>query len=712
MSAVIFGPRAAALEPQSIWNSSFSDPGAAAISVVVLFAIAAILALQKQPRHAKHSISIDAYDRLFDESPIGIYQADVEGRILEINKPGASLWGYASLQEARGTNMRDHFAERDGFTELLLALEVDGEVTGRELCCIKRDGTKVWVLHTARLMQDDESGSAVIQGTMNDITERKRLEQMAAERDAAEEANKLKSEFLARISHEIRTPMNGILGLTNLALETDLDEEQRDYLQSVRGSANSLLSIINDVLDFSKIEANRLDLDPVEFNLILEMRDAIKTLAIGAHEKGLELICDIDPLFPEMVIGDATRIRQILVNLLANAIKFTDHGEVVLRARAVEENRHVKLVFEIADTGIGIPEDRLESIFEAFVQAEPSTNRKFGGTGLGLTIASHLVHRMGGQIRVESQAGEGSTFFVSLTLPLPSPATNGLQLLNTALLLSGKTALIVEDNVQARGVLTEMLKSWGIEPALAGSGHEATAILERTGKGNVGFDFALVDTTLPDVDGFAFVQELAQRSAGQLPVIAMFDPVHRMHDLCNAGKSGIKTHVNKPIWRGDLETAILATLPSGDPAATANDIAPIRAEGEDRIRPLKILLAEDNLINQKLAMRLLEKQGHRVVIASNGYDAFLAMTEDHFDAVLMDVQMPEMDGIETTRLIRRQEAGRGERRVIIAMTAHAFAGDRERCLQAGMDEYISKPFEIAELHSLLKRVTSQTEISA
>jgi PAS domain S-box-containing protein len=711
LGAAIFTPKTAALPPQFVSGSFVNDAGLVTL-IIVLFATAAIIALRDRGRRAKHSTRAQSYERLFDTSPVGIYQADAKGQILEINRPCADLWGYSSGREARGVSMRDHFAEPEEFINFLLALEMHGEATGRELRWLKRDGATIWVLHTARLFYDEQIGSALIQGTTVDITERKRLEQIAAERDAAEEANRLKSEFLARISHEIRTPMNGILGLTDLALKTNLDEEQRDYLRSVRGSAHSLMSIINDVLDFSKIEANRLDLDPIEFNLLQEIHDAITTLAIAAHEKGHELVCDVDPLFPEMVIGDATRIRQILVNLVANAIKFTERGEVILRASAAEENDRTKLRFEIVDTGIGIPKEKQQSIFDAFTQAEPSIGRRFGGTGLGLTIASRLVHRMSGQIWVESEPGAGATFFVTLTLPRPHTTTRGLYRLNHALALAGKTALIVEDNFQARRILAEMLRSWHIEPVLAGSGKEAIAVLESAAKENLSFDFGLIDAALADFGGVALIRELQRKAGARFPIIAMFDSVHRPHDLRCSAKLGVRAHVPKPVWRADLEKALLAAMPASGAADPHAIIEPVRAVEADPIRTLKILLAEDNIINQKLAARLLEKQGHQVVVANNGCEALKAMMQEDFDAVLMDVQMPEMDGVEVTRLIREQEIGGRSRRVIIAMTAHAFAGDRQKCLEAGMDEYISKPFEIAELYALLKKVTSQTEISA
>jgi two-component system, sensor histidine kinase and response regulator len=712
--AVVLSPKTAALRPELTVTGSLLGGIAAAAIVVMFVTVAALIAVADRRilRWSGRSISAQSYQLLFEKSPVGIYQADLEGRLLDINGPCARLWGYPSRLEACGANIRDHFADPDEFTTLLLNLELHEEATGQELRFVKRDGTTVWVLHNASLVDDKQGGSVIIQATMIDITERKVLEDLATQLDAAEEANRLKSEFLARISHEIRTPMNGILGLTDLALQTNLDEEQRDYLRSVRGSANSLLNIINDVLDFSKIEANRIDLEPIEFNVQLELRDSMKALAITAHEKGLEFICDIDPLFPKAVVGDPTRLRQILINLVANAIKFTDRGEVILRAFASAQNDQADLRFEIADTGIGIPEEKQRSIFDPFAQAEISTGRRFGGTGLGLTIASRLVERMGGRIWVESEAGEGATFYFTLTLPLPKPSPPELYLLNTALMFAGKTALVVEDNIEARRVLGDMLRAWQIQPVLASSGLEATEVLASAMQENRSFDFALVDAHLTDMDGFELVRQIRHRLASKVPVIAMLDSAHRDPDLSRCRSLGVETHVMKPVWRIDLEKAMLTTFGGHEPGySPAEALLRLEPEGES-VRPLRILLAEDNLINQKLATRLLEKQGHAVAIANNGLEALSAMTGETFDAVLMDVQMPEMGGIEATQLFRRQENGNARKQVIIAMTAHALPGDREKCLEAGMDEYISKPFNISELYALLKKVSSQTKISA
>jgi two-component system, sensor histidine kinase and response regulator len=412
------------------------------------------------------------------------------------------------------------------------------------------------------------------------------------------------------------------------------------------------------------------------------------------------------------VIGDPTRLRQILVNLVSNAIKFTDRGEVILRASSTVQTDHADLRFEITDTGIGIPKEKQRSIFDPFAQADISMGRRFGGTGLGLTIASRLVERMGGRIWVESEAGEGATFCFTFTLPLPRPTQPELYVLNTALMLAGKTALVVEDNLEARRVLGDMLRAWQIRPVLAGSGLEAAGALASAAEENRCFDFALVDARLADIDGFELIRRIQHRAATKVPVIAMLDSAHRMQDLSRCRSLEVEAHVMKPVWRIDLEKAMLTTI-SGHEPGYSPAVALLQPEpGTEGVRRLRILLAEDNLINQKLARRLLEKQGHEVAIANNGLQALSAMTHQTFDAVLMDVQMPEMSGIEATRLFRRQENDRSRKQVIIAMTAHALPGDREKCLEAGMNEYISKPFNIGELYALLKKVSSQSEISA
>ncbi len=650
-----------------------------------------------------------SYRNLFERNPAGIYRATRQGCILDLNRACASLWGYDSREQARGKNIKSHFADADDFTTLILNLELFEQAEECEIECISRDGSRRWIRQSASLVEDPQNGSLLIQATMVDITERRKMEELAAQRDAAEAESKAKSEFLARMSHEIRTPMNGIIGMTELALHTSLDAEQSEYLQCVRNSAGSLLNIINDVLDLSKIEANRFDLDPIEFNLHLELRDAMRALALSAHEKGLEFICDIDPTIPETVLGDPTRLRQILINLAANAIKFTESGSVTVRGSAETRNHAIHLHFEVIDTGIGIPKDKQISIFDPFSQAEASTARQFGGTGLGLAISARLAEQMGGRLWVESEVGQGASFHLAVMLPLPKAFAPDLHALSRTLHFAGATALIVEDHQETRRILENMLRCWQMKAILAGSGHEAFSILADSAAGRI--DLILLEARLCDVDGFELAQQLRRDRVSEAPVVMMLDSANQMHDSAQCRSLGIEAQVLKPIWKVDLEKAITAALGSyATPEASFE-----KAESQPWLQngsPLRILLAEDNLINQKVAWRLLEKQGHYVEIASNGREALDILSRKTFDAVLMDVEMPDLSGLDVTRLVRAREKGSAIRQLIIAMTAHALPGDRERCLQAGMDHYLAKPFNVRELHALLQQVQSDEEISA
>jgi PAS domain S-box-containing protein len=688
--------------------------GIAALALValIIFAIALTAAVSDRrilKESKRRKATEESYRLLFERSPAGIYRATTDGKILDTNEACARLWGCVSRSEARCGSVQQYFADTDTYTDLMLSLEAEQRVSGREVRFVRRDGKTAWALLNASLIEGDPAGSMVIQATMMDITEQKELEIIAVQRDAAEAASLAKSEFLARMSHEIRTPMTGIIGMTEIVLDSNLDAEQREYLGCVKTSARSLLAIINDVLDFSRIEANRIELDPVEFKLQLELRDAMKTLAIGAHEKRLEFTCDIAPGFPDVVLGDPTRLRQILVNLVANAIKFTERGSVVLRASSTTGGDKAHLHFEVIDTGIGIPKDKQKMIFDPFSQVDSSVARQFGGTGLGLTISARLAERMDGRIWLESAPGHGSTFHFSVTLPLPRQSSPDLYALSAALMLAGKTAIVIEDNPETGSVLEDLLRRCQMNPVLVRSGHDAISLLVENGGSSQRIDLLVIDAQVSGADGFEIVHRLRRKSNIEIPIVMMLDSVSRVHDLSRCRSLGIEAYIMKPVWKMDLEKAMSTALQnrglSGSPSVRS-----IVTPATDR--PLSILLAEDNLINQKLASRLLEKQGHQVHIANNGVEALNAMLSESFDAVFMDIQMPEMSGLEATRLLRQQEKSDGRRQLIIAMTAHALAGDREKCLQAGMDEYISKPFNVNELYALLGKVDVERRISA
>jgi len=522
-------------------------------------------------------------------------------------------------------------------------------------------------------------------------------------KERAEQASRAKSEFLANMSHEIRTPMNGVLGMTDLALDAAAPEQQHEYMTMVKSSAESLLTVINDILDFSKIEAGKLDLDLIPLNLHELIEEAMQLLAFRAHEKGLELLCDIRPEVPEQVTGDPTRLRQIILNLTGNAIKFTDRGEVELKVLARQtEGAELTLEFQVRDTGIGIAPEKQKDIFEAFSQADGSMARRFGGTGLGLTISSQLARLMGGRVWVESEPGKGSCFHFTACVQIASGTAPNRTA--SASGLAEVRVLIVDDNAASRSNLDALLRRWNMQPVQALSASEALPVLQRARGSERPFRIVLIDMNMPGTDGLA--QEIRNWRDASQPALVMLTSNTRKGEAARSPGLGI-AYLSKPVRASELLAVIHRAL---RPAQNVNPQTGAAApQPSDRlpVRPLRILLAEDNPVNQLLAVRLLERRSCQVQVANNGREVLSRLENEEYDAILMDGQMPFMTGFEATQAIRLQERGTGRHIPIVAMTAHAMKGDRERCLACGMDDYIAKPVNPTELYKVLERLRAR-----
>jgi PAS domain S-box-containing protein len=632
-----------------------------------------------------------------------IVAIDAHGTVVFFNQSAERLFGWRAA-EIRGKSVSTLISPpQDG--QLLALLSRFGGTGDRQLLeaareaeAIRKDGSRVPCEMTAG--EVTVGGTRLFIGFIRDITQRRQAEaELRTAKEAAETADRLKSEFLANMSHEIRTPMNAVIGMTGLLLDTPLSPEQRDFVETIRTSGDTLLTLINSILDFSKIEAGRFELDEEAFELRECVEESIDLVSAQAAEKGLELVYHVDDRTPAAFRGDVTRIRQVLVNLLSNAVKFTLRGEIVLEvgSRLLEKSRH-EVEFRVSDTGIGIPPERIDRLFKSFSQVDSATTRQFGGTGLGLAISHQLVRLMGGTIEVESEVSRGSRF--RFTVQAQALERSGSIRVHEGS-MKGKTILVVDDNAASRHVLELYGKEWGMAVIALPSSRAALDRLE----GGERFDAALVDLAMPEMDGHALSEEIRRRAAAETLPIVLLAPLG--YAASNLGTSGAKPFefaatLTKPIRHRQLREVLLGIF--GNETTISRRA---RAETGLAIRladrtPLRILLAEDNAVNQKVALKFLEKLGYRADVAGNGIEVLQALRRQSYDILLLDVQMPEMDGLEAARFIRAQWPD-GKRPRIVAMTANAMAGDREKCLEAGMDDYISKPVQIQELQQALER---------
>jgi two-component system, sensor histidine kinase and response regulator len=649
-----------------------------------------------------------------------IVAGDAEGNVISWNRGAETLFGHREdeiLGKPLEILMPESYREphRRGLRRYLETGEA--RVIGKtaELQGLTKDGREFPI--ELSLATWSTAQGTFFSGVIRDITHRKEAEQaQAAALEAAQAANRAKSEFLANMSHEIRTPMNGILGMTEVLLETELAPEQRESMELVKSSAESLMCVINEILDFSKIESGRLELDAAEFDLHELLGNTLKTVALRAHRKGLELTCDIAEDVPERVIGDSTRLRQILVNLIGNALKFTEKGEVVLQARLCEGTADgYRIQFAVIDTGIGIPLEKQAVIFDPFTQADGSTTRRFGGTGLGLTISSRIVALMGGKISIDSEVGRGSTFRFDACFGI-SQTTDAPKRRRKRLKLKGLAVLVVDDNETNRRVLSGLLRMWDMRPTVVDGAAAAVAELRRALAAGQQYPLMLVDSMMPDVDGFQLVEELRQEPGLAPATIMMLTSADRQNDAARCRSLRMAGYLVKPVQADELQLAIIAALTdaieNGRAVSTNKSQSNGAAGRAAKTASLRILVAEDNPVNQRVALHMLQKAGHSVASAVNGKEALEALARETFDLIFMDVQMPEMDGSEATRRIRAEEARTGKHVPIVAMTAHAMKGDRERCLDAGMDDYVTKPIQKAELMRVLDAFSGDSPGSA